>query len=71
MLTGANLTPENEASRALITLLDGSRDRSQIEAAMKDIFEVPESERVDFETDLARLIDEELNKFANAGLLVS
>ncbi len=69
ILTGANLTPENEASRALITLLDGTRDRGQIVEAMKEMFDVPDAERTDFETGLASLIEAELNKFANAGLL--
>lgn len=70
MLTGANLTPESEVSRALITLLDGTRDRQQLESAMKDILEVPESQKAPFEAGLSGFIEEELNKFANAGLLI-
>ena len=70
MMTGANLTPENDLSRALIPLLDGTRDRHQLATAMKDIFDVPESAKAGFEAGLPGIIEEELGKFANVGLLI-
>ncbi len=69
MLTGANLTPENDASRLLISLLDGSRTRDDLIKEMKASIAVPAHERTAFENGLPGMIDLELKKFADAGLL--
>lgn len=70
-LSGLNLEPEFEAVRTLISLLDGTKDRSMLFKIMKGMFDVPASERVAFEQNLPEMIESNLEKLAESGLLVS
>lgn len=70
-LNGLNLEPEFEAVRTLISLLDGTRDRAALFNEMKNMFEVPDDQRVAFEANLPDMIDSNLAKLAESGLLIS
>lgn len=68
-LSGLNLEPEFEAVRTLISLLDGTRDRAMLFNEMKDMFEVPADQRKAFEAQLPEMIESNLAKLAESGLL--
>lgn len=69
-LSGLNLEPEFEAVRSLISLLDGTRDRTALFNEMKDMFDVSAADRKAFEENLPAMIDSNLAKLAESGLLV-
>jgi len=70
-LSGLNLEPEFEAVRVLISLLDGTRDKNALVSEMKEIFEVPDEQRKAFENQLPQMIDSNLAKLAESGLLIA
>ena len=70
-LSGLNLEPEFEAVRTLISLLDGTRDRTALFNEMKDMFDVPSDQRAAFEANLPEMIESNLAKLAESGLLVA
>ncbi|MGI8811842.1 MAG: methyltransferase regulatory domain-containing protein [Pyrinomonadaceae bacterium] len=69
-LAGVNISPEFDAVRALILLLDGTRDRSMLAKDMIKTVTAPFSEREDFEKKLPEMIDANLTKMAEWGLLL-
>lgn len=69
-LSGLNLEPEFEAVRSLISLLDGTRDRAALFSEMKEMFDVPAADRKAFEENLPAMIESNLAKLAESGLLV-
>ena len=70
-LSGLNLEPEFEAVRSLISLLDGTRDRSALFSEMKEMFDVPAADRRAFEQNLPNMIESNLTKLAESGLLTA
>ncbi|MBK6748574.1 MAG: class I SAM-dependent methyltransferase [Acidobacteria bacterium] len=68
-LSGLNLEPEFEAVRTLISLLDGTRDRTMLFNEMKEMFDVPSDQRSAFEAQLPEMIGSNLTKLAESGLL--
>ncbi len=70
-LSGLNLEPEFEAVRSLISLLDGTRDRSELFNEMKEMFDVPNDQRAAFEENLPHMLESNLAKLAESGLLIS
>ncbi len=70
-LVGSNLKPENDATRVLLSLLDGTRDRSDIVFSMRETLDVADGEKDRFESNLPALIETELQKFAECGLLIA
>ena len=70
-LSGLNLEPEFEAVRTLISLLDGTRDRQALFNEMKNMFDVPSEQRAAFEANLPEMIESNLAKLAESGLLVA
>lgn len=69
-LMGLNLKPEYDAVRVLISLLDGTRDRLALVKGMKKMIEVVENEKEAFENALPEMIESNLSKIAEAGLLI-
>lgn len=70
-LSGLNLEPEFEAVRTLISLLDGTRDKNALFSEMKELFEVPEEQRKALEDQLPHMIDSNLTKLSESGLLIA
>ena len=68
-LCGLNLEPEFEAVRTLISLLDGTRDRTMLFNEMKAMFDVPADQIDAFEAQLPEMIESNLTKLAESGLL--
>jgi methyltransferase-like protein/SAM-dependent methyltransferase len=69
-LTGLSLKPEYDAVRVLITLLDGTRDRSTLAEAMLEQLEIPESERESAKQQMPKLIESNLARMIEAGLMI-
>lgn len=70
-MSGLNLAPEFEAVRVLISLLDGTRDRNALFNEMKEMFDVPDDQHAAFESNLPDMIDSNLAKLAESGLLIA
>lgn len=69
-LTGLSLKPEYDAVRVLISLLDGTRDRQALAKAMLEKLDVPESEKAGAKQQMPELIESNLVKLAQSGLLI-
>ncbi len=65
-LANRNLTPESQATRMLITLLDNTRDKTALIEDLSALIAVPENER----GKIGDFVDAELQSFAGAGLLI-
>jgi len=70
-LAGMNMEAEDLILRAMILLLDGTRDRDSLIAALKDTIEVNDSDQQAFHMQLPAILDVQLNDLANAGLLIA
>lgn len=68
--TGLNLKPDYDAVRLLISLSDGTRDRNALAAALMEKLDVPESERQALAKQLPELIESNLQKMFESGLLI-
>ncbi len=70
-LTGNNLEVKNVMLRAMIVLLEGSRNREMLEVELKNLLEVPNEERLKFESALPQMIESNLEHMAESGLFVA
>ena len=69
-LTGLNLKPEFDAVRLLISLSDGTRDRKALAEAMLERLDVPVNEKQSLREQLPELIESNLQKMVESGLLI-
>lgn len=67
---GVNVEPEFPAVRQMMVLLDGTRDRTDLLKELQERIAVPFSEREAFHQYLPTMIEENLAKMAEWGLLV-
>lgn len=70
-LVGKNLEARDEFLRLLMLLLDGTRDRKALGVEMMEFVQVPEHEHPAFTTQLPNILEEQLEKLAAAGLLLT
>ncbi|MGB7069778.1 MAG: class I SAM-dependent methyltransferase [Pyrinomonadaceae bacterium] len=68
---GTSYDTENDMTKLLILLLDGSRDRESLLTEMRRRIEVDENRKETFEQNLPETIEAGLNELAEAGLLVA
>ncbi len=69
-MTGNNLEVKNMMLRAMIVMLDGTRSRQDLENDLKDLLDVPNDQRMEFESQLSQMVDSNLQHMADSGLLV-
>jgi methyltransferase-like protein/2-polyprenyl-3-methyl-5-hydroxy-6-metoxy-1,4-benzoquinol methylase len=69
-LTGMNMELDNDLIKFLILLLDGNRNREMLFAEVLERAEVPEGMREDYEKALPGLIEQNLTRLAQSGMLV-
>lgn len=69
-LAGMDLEADDVVVRALLGLLDGTRTRDDLIKEMKETVDVLPEERDAFLNALPAMIDEKLDRFASAGLLI-
>lgn len=69
-LTARNLKLENDFIRLLVILLDGTRNRAALVSEIGDNIEVAENQRAAFRSELPELLEFNLSKLAEVGLLI-
>ena len=70
-MAGINIDMENPMMRAMIYLLDGTRGRDELIAELSEMIDVPATEQAAFSEALPLLVDDNLKKFAAAGLFIA
>lgn len=69
-LAGINLVPGNTITKIFLSMLDGTRTRPEILEALEQTVDIPPAELDDFRRTLPSMVEMELSKFAEAGLLI-
>ena len=70
-LAGKNMKAEDLILRALVPLLDGTRDRAALVEALKETIDVAEHERQAFRESLPDILEIQLQNLCSAGLLIA
>lgn len=70
-LTGMNMELDNELIKFMILLLDGTRTRDMVFAEVLQQAKIPEGMRDEYEKALPGLIEENLNRLVQSGMLVT
>ena len=70
-VTGKSLAIKNQLVRAMISLLDGSRDRSKLVADLLHQVSVQPTQQKTFEANLPEMVDDNLNIFVKSAMLIA